>query len=78
MLEEVTKLITNELHKSIMPAVSAVKSNILVFAIKVVVLCLSLIALVGGLVLLGSKYIGLDVMMIVTGVVLLVTFLLLK
>jgi len=78
MLEEVTKLIVKEINNSIAPAVKLVKRNILFFLLKGVFLILSVVALLLGLVLLSSKYVGLDLALLTVGIVMFLAFLLLK
>ena len=52
------------------------KRKLLLFAIKVTFLILALVTLVGGFVLLGAKYIGLEWMLLASGAILFLGFLL--
>ncbi|MBS3147284.1 hypothetical protein J4219_00195 [Candidatus Woesearchaeota archaeon] len=78
MIEKIANLVRTEIENAIVPTVRHVQKKIIFFAIKTTLLVLALIASVAGVTLLGAKYIGLDLMLILAGVVLFIGAVLFK
>lgn len=78
MIENIANLVRSEIEKAVVPTVRHVQKKIIFFAIKTTLLVLALVASVAGVTLLGAKYIGLDLMLILAGVVLFVGALLFR
>ena len=86
MFEDLKEKITREIERSVARAASSVmksaiapvKRLVLVFVVRAVILALGIVFTVLGAVLLGSKYIGLDLMALAAGLLLIVLFLLVK
>ncbi len=74
MLEAIADVVIKEVERSINSVVKAVQKRVLRFVLKVFFCVAGLTALAIGLILMGSKYVGLDLMLVAAGVVLIVAF----
>lgn len=74
MLEAITNTIVKEINSAVGRVVNAVQRRIIRIALKVFFVVAGLTALAVGLILMGAKYVGLDLMLILAGVVLLIAF----
>ena len=79
MFEKLKEKILNEVEEVVSSAVlrstRALKRNITLFVLKTLFLVLSIVFLAVGIVLLGASYVGLNLMLILAGLVLFVFFL---
>ncbi len=74
MLEAITNTIVKEINSAVGRVVNAAQRRIIRIALKVFFVVAGLTALAVGLILMGAKYVGLDLMLILAGVVLLIAF----
>jgi hypothetical protein len=74
MFEAITNTIVKEINTAVGRVVNAVQRRILRIALKVFFVVAGLTALAIGLILMGAKYVGLDLMLVLAGVVLLIAF----
>ena len=78
MLEQFAQLVAKEVDRAATSVLNTVKRRLLLFVLKAVFMVLSLTIVTIGIVLLGGKYVGVDVMMVIVGLLLLVGFLVVK
>ncbi len=74
MLEAITNTIVKEINSAVARVVNAVQRRIIRIALKVFFVIAGLTALAIGIILIGAKYVGLDLMLVAAGIVLLVAF----
>ena len=76
LLDKVTNLVLSEVNKSVGAVVATVQRKVLRIVLKAFFAIAGLASLAIGLIVLGSKYVGLDLMMLLVGVCFLLAFLL--
>ncbi len=74
MLEAVTNIVVKEINGAVNRVVNAVQRRIIRMALKTFFIIAGLTALAIGLILMGAKYVGLDLMLVAVGFCLLVAF----
>lgn len=74
MLEAITNTIVKEINCAVGRVVNSVQRRIVRIALKVFFVVAGLTALSAGVILMGAKYVGLDLMLVLAGVVLLIAF----
>ncbi len=74
MLEAITNTVVKELNNAVSRVVNAVQRRVLRIALKAFFVIAGLTALSAGVILMGAKYVGLDLMLVLAGVVLLIAF----
>jgi len=74
MLEWLTNALLKEVNNAVIGVVNTVQRRLLRMALKVFFCIAGLTALALGIIIMGSKYIGLDLMLIAAGVVFVLAF----
>jgi len=74
MLETITRTVREEVDKFATSAINNVQRKLLRVALKTFFIIAGLASVCIGLIALGSKYVGFDLMMLLVGVVLLLAF----
>ncbi len=74
MLETITNAVVKEINSAVSSVVNSVQRRLLRIAIKAFFIIAGIAALSIGIVLMGAKYVGLDLMLILAGVVLVIAF----
>ena len=74
MLETITNLIVKEINSAFDGAVKTIQRRILRTVLKAFFITAGIAAIVLGLILMGAKYVGADVMLLLSGVVLVIAF----
>jgi hypothetical protein len=74
MLEAITNTIVKEINSAVARVVNAVQRRLIRIALKAFFVIAGLTALSIGIILIGAKYVGLDLMLVAAGIVLLVAF----
>jgi len=75
MFDSLLGAVSEKFENAVDKGARVVRRNLLRLALKVFFLLAALVALCSGFVILGAKYIGLEFMLIITGVVFLLGFL---
>jgi hypothetical protein len=76
LLDKITNLVLAEVNRSVGAVAATVQRKILKIVLKAFFAVAGLASLAIGLIVLGSKYVGLDLMMLLVGVCFLLAFLL--
>jgi len=74
MLEAITSAITRELTHAVDGVVKTVQRRILRIVLKAFFIVAGISAILLGLIIMGSKYLGMDVMLLFAGVVFVLAF----
>lgn len=74
MLEWLTNALLKEVDRAVTGFVNSIQRRLLRMALKVFFCIAGLTALALGIIIMGSKYIGLDLMLLVAGVVFVLAF----
>jgi len=74
MFEAFTNLIVKEVNNAVNSVVNGIQRRILRLALKAFFIIAGLTALAIGIILMGAKYVGLDLMLISAGIVLVIAF----
>ena len=74
MLETITNAIVKELNHAVDGVVRTIQRRVLRILLKAFFIIAGVSAVMVALVLIGSKYVGVDVMLLITGVVLILAF----
>jgi len=74
MFETITNAIVKEINSAVSSVVNSIQRRLLRMAIKAFFIIAGIAALAIGIILMGAKYVGLDLMLILAGVVLVIAF----
>lgn len=75
MLEWLTNAVLKEINNAVVGVVNTIQRRILRMVLKAFFIVAGIAALAVGLIIMGSKYVGVDLMLLLTGVVFVLVFL---